>query len=275
MPYRSLNPDRLVATLERLKLRIEERFPDRGICAVCSELLELARKDAVRAQKISGPNLLLRAGLALVMIAIAAALFYGIQTYRISAVDREAFNAFQGIEALVNLTVLSGAAIWFLLNLEARIKRARILSDLHELRSIAHVIDMHQLTKDPTIIRGEDAHTTPSSPDRSMTDFELARYLDYCAEMLSLTGKLAAMYLRAGRDPIVGTAANEIEDLTTNLCRKIWQKISILRQSQIAGGELFASGEDDGTRLKMTGQPTANANCSPLHPFAVDTPKKD
>ena len=273
MPYRSLNPDRLVGTLERLSARIEERFADRGISAVCRELLELARKDAGRAEKLSAPNLLLRTLLVLVFAGMIAALFYGVQTYRIPEVEREAFHAFQGVEALVNLTVLSGAAIWFLMNLEARIKRSRILADLHELRSIAHVIDMHQLTKDPMIIRGDDAQATPSSPDRDMTDFELSRYLDYCAEMLSLTGKLAAMYLRASKDPVVSTAANEIEDLTTNLSRKIWQKIMILRQSQIALGDPDA--DEEGTRLKMTGQPTANANCSPLHPFAVDKPKKD
>jgi len=81
------------------------------------------------------------------------------------------------------------------------------------------------------------------------------------------------MYLRASKDPVVSTAANEIEDLTTNLSRKIWQKIMILRQSQIALGDPAA--EEEGTRLKMTGQPTANANCSPLHPFAVDKPEKD
>lgn len=275
MPYRSLNPDRIVATLERLSARVDERFPERGISSVCKELLELARKDAGRASKLVAPNVLLRLAVALVLLGFGAVMVFGVQTYRIGGVEREAFHAFQGIEALVNLTVLSGAAVWFLLNLEARIKRSRILADLHELRSIAHVIDMHQLTKDPTIIRGEDAQATPSSPDRSMSDFELSRYLDYCAEMLSLTGKLAAMYLRASKDPVVTTAANEIEDLTTNLSRKIWQKIMILRQSLLASADRPATDQEDGTHLKSTGQPTANANCSPLHPFAVDPPEKD
>jgi hypothetical protein len=32
------------------------------------------------------------------------------------------------------------------------------------------------------------------------------------------------------RDPVIIQAVNEIEELTTNLSRKIWQKIMILRQ---------------------------------------------
>jgi hypothetical protein len=63
-----------------------------------------------------------------------------------------------------------------------------------------------------------------------MSEFELMRYLDYCSEMLSLTGKLAALYMQNMRDPVVIESVNEIEDLTTSLSRKIWQKIMILNQ---------------------------------------------
>jgi hypothetical protein len=63
-----------------------------------------------------------------------------------------------------------------------------------------------------------------------MSEFELTRYLDYCSEMLSLTGKLAALYMQNARDPVIISAVNEIEDLSTSLARKIWQKIMILRQ---------------------------------------------
>jgi hypothetical protein len=63
-----------------------------------------------------------------------------------------------------------------------------------------------------------------------MSQFELIRYLDYCTEMLSLTGKLAALYMQNMRDPVIIEAVNEIEDLTTGLSRKIWQKIMILNQ---------------------------------------------
>ena len=54
------------------------------------------------------------------------------------------------------------------------------------------------------------------------------RYLDYCSEMLSLTGKVAVLYVQDFGDPIVTASANEVEQLCTGLSRKIWQKLMIL-----------------------------------------------
>jgi hypothetical protein len=70
-----------------------------------------------------------------------------------------------------------------------------------------------------------------------MSEFELIRYLDYCSEMLSLTGKLAALYMQNMRDPVIIDAVTEIEELTTNLSRKIWQKIMILQQPSRTWGQ--------------------------------------
>ena len=125
----------------------------------------------------------------------------------------------QVLEAGINDLVLVGAAIFFLATLESRIKRRRALRALRELRSIAHIIDMHQLTKDPE-------RTQPT--EREMTAAALARYLDYCSEMLSLTGKVAALYVQNFEDGVALQAVNEIEDLTTGLSRKIWQKLTIV-----------------------------------------------
>ncbi len=61
-----------------------------------------------------------------------------------------------------------------------------------------------------------------------MTQFELTRYLDYCAEMLALIGKLAALYADRVRDSVVIASVNDIENLTAGLGRKIWQKITII-----------------------------------------------
>ena len=100
-----------------------------------------------------------------------------------------------------------------------------------------------------------------------MTAFELTRYLDYCAEMLAMTGKLAALYLQTSRDTVVIHAVNEIEELTTNLSSKIWQKIMITRQGRLEAEEETPL-EEAPMRLS-TGRETANANCSSLHPFAI------
>ncbi len=51
------------------------------------------------------------------------------------------------------------------------------------------------------------------------------------SELLSLTGKIAALYVQRFDDPVVMTAVNEIETLCTGLSRKIWQKIMIIQAS--------------------------------------------
>ncbi len=87
---------------------------------------------------------------------------------------------------------------------------------------------MQQLTKDPQgVLNGENC--TLSSPQRKMTAFELNRYLDFCSELLSMLGKISALYVQNFTDPVVVTAGNEIEVLATGLSRKVWQKIMILK----------------------------------------------
>ena len=56
----------------------------------------------------------------------------------------------------------------------------------------------------------------------------MSRYLDYCSELLSITGKLAALYAQAVPDEGVAQAVNDIELLGSSLSRKIWQKISVI-----------------------------------------------
>ena len=229
MPYRTLDADKIETTIEKLQKRIEERFPSRGLSKLCAELLTIAREDRQRLSWVARPNLWVRTGVGLAILLGAAGILWIGFSLQSLQVSNEAFDVIQGAEAVLNIVALAGAAIWFLLNLESNMRRDAVLKDLHELRSIAHVVDMHQLTKDPTTLAS--AHTeTPSSERHAMSEFELARYLDYCSEMLALTGKLAALYMQDVRDPLIIDAVSEIEDLTGNLSRKIWQKIMILRQ---------------------------------------------
>jgi hypothetical protein len=86
---------------------------------------------------------------------------------------------------------------------------------------------MHQLTKDPEHVISPE-RTTASSPQRTLTRFELVRYLDYCSELLSLSSKLAALHVQYVNDPVVLDAVNDIEVLASDLSNKIWQKIMIL-----------------------------------------------
>jgi hypothetical protein len=221
-----LRADRVLATLDKLQGRISARFPEAGLARVCADLIDTARFSAADAASLARPHLLWRfAALALVVLGVTAQ----ISAFRFLNLRADTLTApelVQGLEAAVNLLILFGGAIWFLLTLEERQKRERALDALHRLRSLAHVIDMHQLTKDPTVML--DQQKTPASPERTMTQFELTRYLDYCAEMLALIGKLAALYGDRVRDSVVIASVNDVENLTNGLGRKIWQKITII-----------------------------------------------
>lgn len=229
--YRTLDPDKIVATLEQLERRISERFGGAGLVKVCAELTNIARESRARTARLARPNVALRTLSALIVVAGAAALIYVARDINVRAANTELFGMLQGIEATVNLLIVVGAAVLFLTTLESRAKRHSALSDLHELRSIVHVIDMHQLTKDPSaVLRPADA--TASSPQRIMNAAELARYLDYCSEMLSLSSKVAALYAQSATDAQVIETVNDIERLTTNLSQKIWQKITIIERAR-------------------------------------------
>ena len=138
----------------------------------------------------------------------------------------------ESADPVFNEIVIIGALFFFLFTLEKRVKRKRALSAIHELRSIAHVIDMHQLTKDPDRVISTKYTATEDSPKFTMDLFQLRRYLDYCSEMLSLTGKLAAVYVQNFDDDVALAAVNEVETVTTGLSQKIWQKIMILHDAE-------------------------------------------
>ncbi len=228
MSYRTLDPDKIVQTLEKLHLRILERFPEAGLAKVCKELEQVASETRDRTRALTKPNEILRLSTAVVIIVGLGLIAYvgSIIDYKNSSDNL--FGVLQGIEALMNIIVLMGAAIFFLTTVESRWKRHKAIGHLHELRTIVHVIDMHQLTKDPsTTLRR--SNRTKSSPVRTMTPFELIRYLDYCSEMYSLTAKVATLYGQNSNDSLVISTITEIEQVTANLGAKVWQKIDMIQ----------------------------------------------
>lgn len=227
MSYRKLKPELIVDTARRLAARIDERFAGFSLGRVCKELLAVAEKAAVTSEWIDRPNIWLRCGVGFCILLVLAAGVAAVASLKMQYGNASIFEALQGIEAGINDVVFLAIAIFFLLTWENRIKRNRALKAIHELRSLAHIIDMHQLTKDPERIMNQ-GESTPSSPERKMTTFELIRYLDYCSEMLAIISKIAAVYVQNYDDDVTLAAVDEVSTLTTGLSGKIWQKIMIL-----------------------------------------------
>ena len=225
--YRSLDSEKILATIETLSKRIAERFPTSGLNRVCQELLTIADESQKRSAWIAKPQKYLRLLTGALVVLIIGGLLFVLANASWPQNGFDLVVLVQVSEAGLNVFLLLSAAILFLVTAETRIKRRRALKAIHELRALAHVIDMHQLTKDPERLMARSA-ATASSPKHELTQFELGRYLDYCSEMLSLIGKLAALYVQKFDDPVALAAVNEVEDLTTGLSRKIWQKIMII-----------------------------------------------
>jgi hypothetical protein len=225
--YRQLAEPEIVATLVRLQDRIGERFPGSGLGRVAAELLGFARECAPLFDYLGRPLWAIRIGVGIVLVGIAGMLGAILLTVRPPAGVGGFPEFLQTSEAALSVLVFLSAVVLFLATLESRLKRARALRSLHELRSLAHVVDMHQLTKDPERI-GSPAADTPSSPQRTLGPAELGRYLDYCSELLSLISKVAALHVQQFNDPQTLAAVNDIESLASGLSSKIWQKITLL-----------------------------------------------
>lgn len=225
--YRRLDATHIVETVTILGQRIEERFPGSGLRKVARELEDVARDAEHLSKWLGKANWPLRVGVGFVAAVLVAAVGTGAAVLRAGPAANSISDALQGIEALIDNLVFVGIALYFLFGLETRFKRRRALGALHVLRSVAHIVDMHQLTKDPerALTTGGD---TASSPKRSLGPIELARYLDYSSELLAIVSKIAALYIQDFADPVTVDAASGVEELSVGLSRAIWQKIMIL-----------------------------------------------
>ena len=228
-----LNAEKIIDTVDLLTRRIESRFPGTGLLQVSNNLKEIAVQAKRRGEWIARPLTGLRISIWTFAFFIILAALLPLILLPISDRELTAVDFVSVMESAINDILLLGAAVFFLSTIETRVKRRRALAAIHELRAIAHIIDMHQLPKDPERILSASQFGPESelSPKLRMTAFQLQRYLDYCSEMLSLTGKVAALYVQNFDDGVALAAVNEVESLTTGLSRKIWQKIMILQSS--------------------------------------------
>ena len=231
--YRQLDEAQIAHTLEALRLRIVERFPDSNLRQVCEQLIETSKHASRVAAYLRQPNWPLRAMAGVATLGLIA-LLVAVGRITLSASGQMGMSDIvQTIEAAVNDIVFFGIAVYFLATIETRAKRRRALAVLHELRSLAHVVDMHQLTKDPERLRSVPAaQAGVAGRTRRTTGKDLGRYLDFCSELLSLTSKNAALLVQNFNDNAVLAGVNEIEELTTGLSGKIWQKITILERER-------------------------------------------
>ncbi|PHN08143.1 hypothetical protein [Flavilitoribacter nigricans] len=224
--YSELDAVHILHTLKSVEERLNLHFPGSGLGKVAAELQEVGHSIVQLADKLRRPIWALRV-LTLIgitgLIAVTVWVFYMALTISPTGQDG-LMETLQAIESVTNELIFLTVGIIFFATLENRLKRRAAIDSLHRLRSFAHVIDMHQLTKDPNNVLQLEANSDP----RFKTPEDLIRYLDQCTDLLAINSKLAALHVQNFQNNEVLNNVSEVEMLSHELSRKIWQKIMIL-----------------------------------------------
>lgn len=225
-----LAADHVGATVAHLERRIEARFGERGLTKAARDLgglVRLVQSEAGQSRDRLRRTTLVARGVGIVIVAATVvALGFSLRGAVIDGLARTV-DWVPLVESAVNDLVFAAIAVVFLWAFPERLERRTLLRLLHRLRSLAHVIDMHQLSKDPEQLSPSYTPTAQSIL-HGLDAEQLHHYLTYCSEMLSLTAKTSALCGEHSTDGVVLETISYIETLTTELSSRIWQKISLL-----------------------------------------------
>ncbi|MDT5094096.1 MAG: hypothetical protein QOH60_3459 [Mycobacterium sp.] len=228
-----LSADHVGQTVAQLERRISARFGERGLTKAVRDLgglVVLVESEAANSRdRLRRRAMAARVAGITIVAATLIALAFSLRSVIVNGLARTA-DWVPLVESTVNDLVFAGIALVFLWAFPERLERRALLRVLHRLRSFAHVIDMHQLSKDPEQV--SPGYTPTAESIRHGLDADqLHYYLNYCSEMLSLDAKAAALCAEHSADDVVLETISYIETLTTELSNKIWQKISLLPRS--------------------------------------------
>ena len=150
--YTRLDEGSIIRTIEGLRDRIASTFPQANLLRVCEQFLDVSKRVVAVEHYLRRPHWPLRI-IGIASVAVLTIFLILIATLAARADADLTFNSVVAtVESAVNDLAFFGIAVFFLLRLETRVKRGKALEMLHELRSLTHIVDMHQLTKDPALI---------------------------------------------------------------------------------------------------------------------------
>jgi hypothetical protein len=225
-----LAADHVRVTVANLERRIDARFGERGLTKVARDLGHLVARVQSQADqshdRLRRTTMIARAAGITIVAATLVALAFSLRSAVIDGLTHTA-DWVSLVESVINDLVFAAIAVVFLWAFPERLERRTLLRLLYRLRSLAHVIDMHQLSKDPEQL-SPSYQPTAQSIVHGLDADQLYHYLSYCSEMLSLTAKTSALCGEHSTDGVVLETISYIETLTTELSNKIWQKISLL-----------------------------------------------
>jgi len=221
-----IDPARIIETAENLARQVSDRLPGSSLAELAVELARIAHVTDERASQARTPIHAIRAGSFLAIgagIVLVSFLLMHIHARWEFGTITELFEA---TDAGFNLLALLAGAIWFLVKLEARIKRKRALESVEELREFIHVIDVTQLYYTPDLYNREAA----SSHSSLKLDHH---YLLFCTQMLAVIGNLAPLYTRGAAGDSILRAVSDVEMLANAITAKLQSKAESVRAATI------------------------------------------
>ncbi|MFM2089540.1 MAG: hypothetical protein RLZZ127_29 [Planctomycetota bacterium] len=230
----TLHLDKVRETIATLRLRVEERFPGSGLAGIVAELERTAAEVPRQVRAMHRPIWWVWALVAFTILVLGSVMVLLASSVRVQGTPTWTEMA-QGLDAITSELALMIGVVVFLAGWQTRLRRNRVVAAVRRLRELAHIVDMLQLTKDPGGAAGVSLPATAHSPRRDLSPKELERYLDYCAELLSLTAKVAQFYVADFDDADATAAVTDLEDMTNGLSGKIWQKIMIIDRHRHPG----------------------------------------
>lgn len=219
-----LDPERLEAKIRELATACRSRFPDRGLPDRLDDLADLSADAAALADRVKGRtplDFLIPAVAMLGILAVAGLI--GISFSFRMEVPTSVLDVVEPLDAAVNLGILLLTFGFLVYRIVAERRRGRLLAMVHRIRSLVHLFDMIQLTKNL-----EPAEDAPLSIE------DRVRYLDHCSQGASLASKCAALLIAHHPDPPLVVAVNEVESVCSGISQKIWAKIAVLRSASVS-----------------------------------------
>lgn len=218
-PNRKLDPKKLISTTQELVTWMKAEFPKAHLTSVAEEVGLVAREAMRKADSIRRANLWLRLGIGLILGGTAIAFIHQLWVHPIKEI-------LHFLDMTKGVGMYAIAFIIFLATLEVRWKRRNCILAVHELRSVAHIIDMHQLSKDDAVEQFRSRDDEPSDKTAHRTYVE--KYLHACIVLLALVSKIGQLYIDHFPDPVATTSVNEFEETCHGFSMQIWSKINNL-----------------------------------------------
>lgn len=132
-----IRADKLIETATKIRERIGERFPKSGLWRLAGNVVDTTKEADARGKAIRRPNWWLRAALIpLLIVAVSGIVIAAYAQHTHDANQPIWLQVFHFLDASKgSIAILTGAVV-FLIGLEVRFKRSRVIAAIHELRCL-------------------------------------------------------------------------------------------------------------------------------------------